>query len=256
MQIDTTVLLMAAVLSFLLAACSGPAGSESAITGANTATPLTAPAPTDTPAPVPTETPTPQPEAQEIIVTRDERDLPEGCAPREATQLMMRLLNAFNSGDQEQFIHFFPPAFQWYSDGWRVGADGINIDPGHRFVSRPGNREDLPDYVAERHQQGDRLQLLKASVIEEGLGSALVNFQLVREANDVEPGVGGNKRYVNGRATITCQNQTFSSLGMGIAPPDIQESDLSRMCPEPPAGAPEDAAIACSETIFTLEEGE
>ncbi len=270
MRIDEIVLLIAvtALLSVLLAACSGPAASESAITGANTATPPTAPAPTYTPAPVPTETPTPlqseaptqtstpQPKAREIIVTRDERDLPEGCTPRDAAQLMMRLLNAFNSGDQEQFIHFFPPAFQWYSDGWRVGADGINIDPGHLFVSRPGNREDLPDYVAERHQQGDRLQLLKASVMEEGLGSALVNFQLVREANDVEPGPGGNKRYVNGRATITCQNQTFSSLGMGIAPPDIQASDLSRMCPEPPAGAPENAAIACSETIFTPEEGE
>lgn len=195
------------------------------------------------------------PEDREVIVTRDERDLPEGCSPREAAQLMMRLLNAFNSGDQEQFIQFFPPTFQWYSDGWRTVADGIDIDPDHLFVSRPGNRQDLPDYVAERHQQGDRLQLLKASVTEEGQRRALIIFQLVREADDVESGVGSNKRYVNGRAVIICQSQTFFGLGMGIAPPDIQESDLARMCPEPPVGAPENAAIACSETIFTPEEG-
>jgi hypothetical protein len=197
-----------------------------------------------------------QPEAQAVIVTRDERDLPEGCSPYEAAQLMMRLLNAFNSGDQEQFIQFFPPTFQWYSDGWRTGADGINIDEGHLFVSRPGNREDLPNYLAERHQQDDHLQLLKATVMERGQGDALVIFQLVREANDVDPGVGDNKRYVHGRADIICQSQTFFSLGMGIAPPDIQESDLVRMCPEPPADTPENAVIACSETIFVPEEGE
>lgn len=198
----------------------------------------------------------PQPETQEIIVTRDERDLPQGCSPREVAQLMMRLLNAFNSGDQEQFIQFFPPTFQWYSDGWRTVADGVDIDPDHLFVSRPGNRKDLPNYLAERHQQGDRLQLIKASVIEDGQRHALIIFQLVREADDVESGVGGNKRYVHGRALIICQSQTFFSLGMGIAPPDIQKSDLARMCPEPPASTPENAAIACSETIFVPEEGE
>jgi hypothetical protein len=43
---------------------------------------------------------------------------------------------------------------------------------------------------------------------------------------------------------------------MGISPPDIQESDLSRMCPEPPAEAPENAVIACSELIYAPgEEG-
>lgn len=198
-----------------------------------------------------------QPETQEIIVIRDERDLPQGCSPREVAQLMMHLLNAFNSGDQEQFIQFFPPAFQWYSDGWRTVADGVDIDPDHLFVSRPGNRQDLPDYLAERHQQGDRLQLLMANVTEEGQRRALVNFRFVREADDVEPGVGGNKRYVHGVAVINCQSQTFFSLGMGIAPPDIQESDLARtLCPEPPADAPENAAIVCSEAIFVPEEGE
>jgi hypothetical protein len=42
-------------------------------------------------------------------------------------------------------------------------------------------------------------------------------------------------------------------MGMGIAPPDIQKSDLARMCPEPQAGVTEDAAIACSESIFNPE---
>jgi hypothetical protein len=54
---------------------------------------------------------------------------------------------------------------------------------------------------------------------------------------------------------IICDNQTFFSLGMGIAPPNIQESDLARMCPEPPADAPENAVIACSELIYVPEEG-
>jgi hypothetical protein len=195
-----------------------------------------------------------QPETQEVIITRDERDLPQGCSPREAAELMMRLLDAFNRGDQEQFVQFFPPTFQWYSDGWRTEIDGINIDEDYLFVSRPGNRQNLPDYVAERYQQGDRLQLYKASIMERDQRHALVNFQLTREADDVAPGVDGNKRYVNGSAMVVCENQTFFSLGMGIAPPDIQESDLSRMCPEPPAEAPENAVIACSELIYAPEE--
>lgn len=195
-----------------------------------------------------------QPEVQEVIVTRDERELPEGCSPRKTAELTMRLLDAFNRGDQEQFTQFFPQTFQWYSDGWRTEINGVNIDKDHLFVSRPGNREALPNYIAERHQQGDRLQLYKASIIERDQRRALVIFQLFREGDDVEPGVDG-KRYVNGRAMIICDNQTFFSLGMGIAPPNIQESDLARMCPEPPADAPENAVIACSELIYVPEEG-
>lgn len=267
------ILLIAAALMvfvLILGACAPqdieePSGNKSSNTGSGMATLSATTVPTDTPALVPTETATQlqsdistqmtsiQPEAKEVIVTRDERDLPEGCSPREAAQLMMRFLDVFNRGDEDQFLQFFPPTFQWYSDGWRVGADGISIDPNHLFVSRPGNRGDLPDYLTERHQQDDNLQLLKASVSEQGQRNALVQFQLVREANDVEPGPGGNARYVNGIAVILCQNQKFFSMGMGIAPPDIQKSDLARMCPEPQAGLTEDAAIACSESIFNPE---
>jgi hypothetical protein len=135
-----------------------------------------------------------QPEVQEVIVTRDERELPEGCSPRKTAELTMRLLDAFNRGDQEQFTQFFPQTFQWYSDGWRTEIKGVNIDKDHLFVSRPGNREALPNYSAERHQQGDRLQLYKASMIERDHRRALVIFQLFREADDVEPGVDGSGR--------------------------------------------------------------
>lgn len=267
------IFLIAAIFMFavlILGACAPqnteePLGNKSAKTGSGTATQSATIVSTNTSAPLLTEaatslkpeisTPTSslQHSAQEVIVTRDERDLPKGCSPREAAHLMVRFLEAFNSGDQEQFIQFFPPTFQWYSDGWRVGADGISMDPNHLFVSRPGNRGDLPDYLAERHQQEDNLQLLKASVMEEGQRNALIQFQLVREANDVEPGPGGNPRYVNGRAFILCQDQRFFSMGMGIAPPEIQKSNLARMCPEPQAGVTEDAVIACSESIFNPE---
>jgi hypothetical protein len=219
--VRTKPLLLIAIILLLLAACSIPAAT--------------------------------QPEAQEVIVVRDNPTLPKGCSPAEVAQLIMGFLDAYNNGDQEQLIRFFPRTFEWYSD--TVKADGVEVDEEHHFnfTTRPGSQDVLLDYVAERHQYGDHLRLVSVDVAGPGWhGGADIAFRLTREADDLEP--DGHERYVEGGGTISCQTREFMVWGMGTRPPDYPESHLARVCPEPPAGTSENAVIACARPV--PEEGE
>lgn len=186
-----------------------------------------------------------QAEAQEIIVVRDNPALPEGCSPTEVAQLIMSFLDAYNRGDREQLADFFPSTFEWYSD---TIVDSAEDDDKRSFDFSFRNR--LLDYVAERHQHGDRLQLVAVNVAGPGWhGGADIAFTLTREANDVRRGPEGRERYAVGGGAIRCQSQKIWAWGMGTAPPDFPESDLSHVCPVPPDGAPENAVVACARPV-------
>lgn len=188
------------------------------------------------------------PEIQEIIVVRDNPTLPEGCRPTEVAPLIIEFLDAYNRGDQEQLTSFFPRTFEWYTDA--VEADGVEIDEEHYFLTRPGSRDVLLNYFAERRPHHDRLQLIEVDVAGPGWhGGADISFTLTREADDIRPGPDGRERYVVGRGTIRCQSQKFWTWSMGTVPPHIAESDLSHVCPEPPDGAPENAVVACARPV-------
>ncbi|HEV3477666.1 MAG TPA: hypothetical protein VG127_09305, partial [Rubrobacteraceae bacterium] len=108
--------------------------------------------------------------ATEVIVTSDDASLPDGCRPRQIADLVIGFIDAFNSGDQGRLSQLFfisegpsPPDFSqggyypwsWYSVS-EVGAEG-KIEEG--FVTY--DQGELLHYFAERHRQGERLELIK-----------------------------------------------------------------------------------------------
>lgn len=188
---------------------------------------------------------TSQPEPREIIVTRENATLPEGCSPTEVAELIMGFLDAYNSGDQEQMAQFFPNTFEWYSDG--VVVNGIEVDKDHYFLTRPGNRDDLLDYAAERHQLNDHLELLQVNVVGPSWhGGADFSFRLRRTADDVQPKSEDQVRYVEGGGAIRCRTQKFWVWSLATRRPTFPESQLLGVCPPPPPGTSENAIIACA----------
>lgn len=174
---------------------------------------------------------------QPIIITRDDSALPQGCNPDEVAQLIMRFLDAFNKGDQEILEGFFALAGErWFSD---------TISEEEHFTTY--TQAELLDYFTLRHQNNDRLQLIKVNVSPRGLREADITFQMTREADDIEPGKNGRNRYVQGKGAIFCRTQKFMVWSMGTAPPNISPADyLSQVCPDPPSNIPENAVIACA----------
>lgn len=182
---------------------------------------------------------------REVIVSRDDPGLPEGCSPAEVAQLIMNFLDAYNNGDQEQIAQFFPNTFEWYSDG--VVVNGVEVDQDHYFLTRPGSRDDLLSYAAERHQHGDRMELLQVNVVGPSWhGGADFSFRLTREADDVQPKSEGQVRYVEGFGAIRCRTQKFWVWSLGMRSPKFLESELLGVCPDPPPDTAENAVIACA----------
>jgi len=180
---------------------------------------------------------TARPESQTIVVTRNNAKLPDGCNPDEVAQLIMRFLDAFNKGDQEILEGSFALAGErWFSD---------TISEEEHFTTY--TQAELLDYYALRHQNNDRLQLIKVNVSPRGLREVDIAFQMTREADDIEPGRNGRNRYVQGKGGVFCRTQKFMVWSMGTAPPNISPADyLSQVCPDPPSNIPENAVIACA----------
>ena len=184
---------------------------------------------------------------REVIVTRDDSTLPSGCGPREVAQLIMRFFDAFNNGDQEQLDRFFgfESGFQWYSV-----TEGDPSKGGRHFVAY--NPEDLLAYFAERHQQHERLRLITVDVAGPSWhGGVDIAYFLTRRADDLEPGLEGSERIVHGKGAINCEKQQIFVWSMGM--PMVDEKQPSGplwreigLCPDPPAGTPPTAVVACA----------
>lgn len=178
-----------------------------------------------------------QAEVQEIVVTRNNAALPEGCNPAEVAQLIMSFLDAYNDGNQEKLAELF--AFgreSWFSD---------TIREGENFTAY--TEASLLDYLAERQQYNERLQLVVVDIAGPSWhGGADFAFRLRREADDLQP--LGRERYVEGGGAIFCQTQQVMVWRMGTVPPDYPESQLAQVCPKPP-GNPENVVVACARPV-------
>jgi hypothetical protein len=196
-----------------------------------------------------------------VIVTSDDTSLPDGCHPRQIAELVIDFVDAFNRGDQERLSRIFfisegpsPPDFSeeryypwsWYSVS-EVGAGG-RIEDG--FVTY--DQGELLRYFAERHSQGERLELIKVSSTQAGLlgeeGNVGIVYILTRDAEDLDPGLGGPARIAFGKGAINCESQRIFvwSMEMRVGERRTEREAASWLCTDPPGWKPGTAVVACA----------
>jgi hypothetical protein len=178
-------------------------------------------------------------EQPEVIVTRDNGNLPPDCGPRAVAGLLLRFLNAWNHGDQAQLAELIADqsgvreeSFQWYSV-----TEGDPSKEGRHFVTfRP---EGVLEYASERYTQREQLQLLSVDV---GAGGNF-GFALLRQADDLQPDL---EALAHGKGAIDCAAGRIRVWSMGIPaggdPPVLPFGP----CPEPAANIDTVAVVACT----------
>jgi hypothetical protein len=195
-----------------------------------------------------------------VIVTSDDASLPDGCHPRQLAGLVIDFIDAFNRGDQERLSRLFfisegpsPPDFsegRYYPWSWfsvsEVGEGG-RIENG--FVTY--DQGDLLRYFAERHRHGESLGLVKVSSTQAGLlgeeNNVGIVYVLTRDAEDLEPGLGGPARIASGKGAINCQSQRIFvwSMEMRVGDTRSEREAASWLCTDPPGWRPGGAVVAC-----------
>ena len=199
--------------------------------------------------------------ATEVLVTSDDPTLPEGYHPREIAGLVIDFIDAFNRGDQERLSRLFfisegpsPPDFSekgyypwsWYSVS-EVGAGG-RIEDG--FVTY--DQGELLRYFAERHAQGEHLELLKVSSTQAGLleeeSNVGIVYVLTRDARDLEPELGGPARIAIGKGAINCESRRIFawSMEMRVGEDRSAREAAGWLCTDPPGWKPGAAVVACA----------
>lgn len=190
--------------------------------------------------PLPSPTPTVEPV---ITIMGDTGGYPGGCQPDEVATLVLHFFEAYNAGDQEQLASFFPQTFEWYSDT----IEAVNPEESRHFVTRPGNREELLDYFAERHKQREQLQLLALSVSEDARVNIVnIAWAYRRQADDVQSGPDGVTRIGSGKGALQCRSQEIYVWSMGTAAPFEDEDQWLWSCTKPPS-AETRSSIICLE---------
>jgi hypothetical protein len=166
----------------------------------------------------------------QVVVTRDDRTLPPGCRPAEVARLVSSFFSAFNRGGQRQLASFFGPVFPWYS---------VNENEAARSFMA-SNRDDLLKYFAQRHAHYERLRLLKIRVgASNAPGNRDIVFLLTRQADDLQPVGDGPELLADGKGSIDCEKRTIFVWVMGMGGGFGE-------CPDPPAGTPATAIVACA----------
>jgi hypothetical protein len=199
--------------------------------------------------------------ATEVIVTSDDASLPEGCNTRQIAGLVIEFVDAFNRGDQDRLSRLFfvsdgpsPSDFSeagyypwsWYSVS-EIGEDGL-IKGG--FVTY--DQGELLRYFAERHDHGERLGLIKVSSTHAGLleeeNNVGIIYVLTRDAEDLDPGLGGPARIAFGKGAINCESRQIFTWSMEMRKGDdrtLREA-AGWLCIDPPGWRPGTAAVACA----------
>lgn len=245
------IILPVLVLAFLALGCGGEQGSADDSRHAGPAANGGAGAPAGEP----------REPATKVIVTSDDPSLPDGCRPRQVAELVIYFIDAFNHGDQERLSRLFfisegpsPPDFSeeryypwsWYSVS-EVGESG-RIENG--FVTY--NQGDLLRYFAERHSKGERLRLIKVSSTQAGLleeeNNVGIVYVLTRDAEDLDPGLGGPARIAFGKGGINCESRRIFAWSMEMR---MREDRTPReaagwLCTDPPGWRPGKAVVACA----------
>ena len=198
---------------------------------------------------------------REVIVTSDDESLPEGCRPRRVADLLIRFLDAFNQGRQEELSSAFfvsegpsPPDFStvdyrpwsWYSSS-EIGDDGRVM---RNFTT--SDQGALLGYFARRHQKGESMRLLKVSLTRTGLLESERNvgfvFVVTREAPDLPAGLGGPDRIAYGKGSLNCDNLRIFTWTMDMKSQEKRtERDAADwLCTDPPGWRPGKAVVACT----------
>ncbi len=243
------VILPMLILTLLMLGCGGEAEPEGSKKGSGTAG--GAGGSSVSPAWEPTE----------VIVTSDDPSLPDGCHPRQVAELVVSYVDAFNSGDRNRLSRIFfvsegpsPPDFaerdyepwSWYIVS-TIGTGG-KIESG--FVTY--DQGELLRYFAKRHRKGERLRLLKVSLTQRGLLGMADNvgfvYVLTREAEDLQPGLGGPARIASGEGTVNCKNHRIFALRMDMRKDDSRtmREAAAWLCADPPGWKPGEAVVACT----------
>ena len=196
-----------------------------------------------------------------VLVTSGDALLPDGCQPRQIAELVIDFIDAFNTGDQNRLSRLFfisegpsPPDFSeegyypwsWYSVS-EVGVGG-RIEDG--FVTY--DQGELLRYFAERHRQGERLELIKVRSTQAGLlgeeGNVGIVYVLTRDAQDLDPGLGGPARIAFGKGAINCESQRIFtwSIEMRVGEKRTEREAASWLCEDPPGWRPGTVVVACA----------
>ncbi len=178
-----------------------------------------------------------------VIVTRNSSSLPAGCRPRQVAGLITNFFAAFNEGDKDKLSRFFVS----YSP--TPGLYGISEDRASRgFYTH--DREELLEYFAKRHEQGERLQLLKVEVGKSWRsGTGDIGYVITREADDLESGLGGPHRVAQGKGAINCEKQKIFVWNMTMEKAAYDERAVSPYygsCEAPRGWEPGKAVLACA----------
>ncbi|MBA2714615.1 MAG: hypothetical protein H0U55_13800 [Rubrobacteraceae bacterium] len=196
-----------------------------------------------------------------VIVTGDDVSLPDGCHPRQVADLVISFVDAFNKGDQAVLSRVFflseapsPPDYadsaydlwSWYTVG--------EIEPGGRIVNGfvTYDQGELLDYFATRHEQGERLRLLKVSLTQTGLLGKDDNVGFIsvlnRNARDLEPDLGGTAHIALGQGSINCTNRRIFTWRMDMKVGDQRSNREATnwLCEDPPGWKPGKAVVACA----------
>ncbi len=201
------------------------------------------------------------PHTREVIVTSSDDALPDACQPRRVAELLIRFVDAFNQGRQEELSSAFfvsegpsPPDFStadyrswsWYSSS-EIGDDGT---VARSFTT--SDQGELLRYFARRHRQGESMRLLKVSLTQTGILDMESNvgfvFVATRDAPDLPVGLGGPARIAYGKGALNCENLRIFTWTMDMK---TQEERTEReasdwLCADPPRWRPGEAVVACT----------
>ncbi len=136
--------------------------------------------------------------------------------------------------------------WSWYSVS-EVGAGGRIADG---FVTY--DQGELLRYFAERHRHGESLGLIKVSSTQAGLlgeeNNVGIVYVLTRDAEDLEPGLGGPDRVAFGKGAVNCESQRIFvwSMEMRAGENRTAREAAGWLCTDPPGWKPGTAVVACA----------
>jgi len=141
------------------------------------------------------------------------------CGTRDdITAVVQRFVDAFNDGDQKSLDALFPnesanlqkgtgPAMTTNLDQFQVYSV---VGTGEAdFIAH--SKAEVLDYLTERHEQGEHLQLTIVDVFPYSSGGG-VEFQSTRAADDLP------ERAAFGRVWVSCEQEWVVAFAMGDAP--------------------------------------
>ena len=125
-----------------------------------------------------------------------------------------------------------------------IGEDG-RIENG--FVTY--DKVSCSATLAERHRHGERLELIKVSSTQAGLldeeNNVGIVYVLTRDAEDLDPGLGGPSRIAFGKGH-QCESRQLFVWSMEMRGDENLGEAAGWLCTDPPGWSPGDAVVACA----------